>query len=592
MGTYKQINNNELFKNNLGKTFSLCGWVHRRRDHGGVVFIDLRDRFGICQIVFRKETSAEAHKLGESLRNEDVLQISGKIVERGEENVNPNITGGDLEIEVAKATLLSKSVTPAFAIDSTEKVSEDIRLTYRFLDIRRENIKQNLLKRHAFLKALRNGLDSNHFVEVETPLLNKSTPEGARDFLVPSRLTQKSFYALPQSPQLFKQILMISGMERYYQIAKCFRDEDLRADRQPEFTQIDIEMSFVSQAEIMTLVETIMIEAFKKVFPNNFATPLSIEKMSYAHATETYGTDRPDTRFKMTLLNPQKHLANCGFKVFRDVLEKKEGAIRMLCVEGGGEKFSRKDIEDLTAYIGKFGGKGLAWMKVNSERILESNIVKFFSENEQKALLECAEAKPGDLLLFVADAKEVVFECLGHLRLEVAKRLNLIEKDKFSFVWVDAFPLFHYNKTISRLDCPHHPFTMPTPQDLHRLETDPLEITSQTYDFVLNGVELGGGGVRIHDPVLQRKIFKLLKMTDKEIDEKFGFFLKALSYGAPPHAGIAFGLDRIIMLMQKASSIRDVIAFPKTQSGQCLMSESPSAITDGQLLDLNLKFSE
>ena len=591
MGYYRTTNCNNVDVNAINQNIVLSGWVFRRRDHGGVIFIDLRDRSGFCQIVFREEVSKEAHILGEKLRSEYVIRVEGELVRRSEENINPNMKTGEVELEVKKINLLSESLTPVFGIDHSEgdEIAEDIRLKYRFLDLRRDNMKNNILKRHQFLKVIRDELDQQSFIEIETPILNKATPEGARDFIVPSRLEVGNFYALPQSPQIFKQILMVSGMEKYYQVARCFRDEDLRMDRQPEFTQIDIEMSFFTKEEIMNVLEKVFLNALSRVFGEQLGlikTP--ILRISYHEAMERYGTDKPDLRFEMELIDVESAILDSDFNVFQNILKNK-GIIRALCVKKG-ELLSRKDIDDYTKYIAQFGAKGLAWMRVK-ENGLDSNIVKFFNSDCQNKLIDKTKAEAGDLLLFVADKPSVVYQALGNLRLEIAKKLNIIDKDKYCFLWVDNFPLLEYDENEKRYYSIHHPFTMPVEEDIDKLESNPLEIRSQAYDFVLNGNELGGGSIRISDPKLQKKIFNLLNINEEEAEAKFGFLLSALKYGTPPHGGIAFGLDRIIMLMQKAASIRDVIAFPKTQRGRCLMSEAPSKVKEDQLIELSIKMN-
>ena len=589
MGHYKSIDNNCISKKHIGQEVILSGWVFRRRDHGGVIFIDLRDSSGYCQIVFREEVSKKTHKAAEHLRSEYVIRITGKVVARTKDTINPEMETGEVEVEIEQLEVLSTSKTSPFSLDELDKlnINEEVCLKYRFLDLRRKTLKDNIIKRHEFVQTVRQFLNEHAFLEIETPILNKATPEGARDFVVPSRLNPGSFYALPQSPQIFKQILMVSGFEKYYQIAKCFRDEDLRSDRQPEFTQIDLEVSFQSKEEIMELMETMMIFSLRKVFATKMGDIKgAFEKMTYKKAIQKYGTDRPDTRFELHLIDVESAVKGCQFKVFKSILEN-GGHVRALCVKNG-ESLSRKDIEDYTKYVGQFGAKGLAWMRVTAAG-LESNIVKFFSHAHQKAIIETTCAEPGDLLLFVADNKKVVFPALGNLRLEIAKKLNLIDPKAFNFLWVHDFPMFEYDEKEGKYNSVHHPFTMPSLDSMDKLESDPQNATSQAYDLVLNGIELGGGSVRIHDPNVQKKIFALLGLEKREVKEKFGFLLNALEYGAPPHGGIAFGLDRIIMLMQGGRSIRDVIAFPKTQKGFCLMSDSPTNIEESQLDELSIK---
>ena len=584
MGVYKTHNCGEIRKNLSDSTVKLSGWVLRRRDHGGVIFIDLRDRTGFCQIVFRPETSKECHAIAEHIRSEYVLTVTGKVIPRTPENINAKIPTGEIEIEAFNLEILAKSKTPPFELDETCNASEEIRLEYRYLDLRRENMKDNIIKRHRFSKAVRERLDKNGFIDIETPVLNKSTPEGARDFIVPSRLNRGMFYALPQSPQIFKQILMISGFEKYYQIVKCFRDEDLRADRQPEFTQIDIETSFLSQTELMSLMEEIILSSLNEVFGIKTGP---VPRMAYNEAMERFGSDRPDTRFGLELVNFEEAARLSEFKVFQTALEK--GIVRGLCVPGG-DALSRKDIDDFTSAISVFGAKGLAWMRMAANG-LESSIVKFFPDECRKKIISASGAKPGDLLLFVADSPKITYQALGFLRLAIAEKLKIIPSGKFNFLWVHDFPLFEHDSRENRLSSVHHPFTMPSAGQIAELETNPLSVLSQSYDFVCNGIELGGGSIRINDLEIQKKIFSLLGISDQEADEKFGFLLKALAYGAPPHGGIAFGLDRIMMIMQGCSSIRDVIAFPKTQRGQCVMSSAPGAVLNDQLAELAINIT-
>lgn len=589
MSHYRSHANGTLTPELVGKTVTLSGWVLRRRDHGGVIFVDLRDRSGYAQIVFRKEINETAHQKADRLRSEFVIRVTGKVTARTAENVNPDIPTGAIEVEIQELEIISEARTPPFSLDAKENidVAEDIRLRHRFIDLRRDELRDNLIARHKYAQAVRRFLNDEGFLEIETPVLNKATPEGARDFLVPSRLNAGTFYALPQSPQIFKQILMVGGMERYYQIVKCFRDEDLRADRQPEFTQIDLELSFVTQDEIMGIMERLIVDTLKEVFPHRMTGYQGpVRRMPYAQAMEEYGSDKPDLRFDMKLINVEKAVEGTTFQVFNAVMANK-GLIRALCVKGGKD-LSRKDIEDATAYVGQFGAKGLAWMRVGDAG-LESNIVKFFPENTQKAILATTGAATGDLLFFVADKPSVVYAALGNLRLWIGKKMNLIKPGLMSFLWVTDFPLLDWDEKEKRHVSVHHPFTAPHPDDVALLETAPLKVRSQAYDFVLNGNELGGGSVRIHDTNLQSKIFSLLGISEEEAKNRFGFLLEALKYGTPPHGGLAFGLDRILMLMQGAESIRDVIAFPKTQRGQCLMSGSPSDVPGDQLDELHIK---
>ena len=584
---FKSAYNGTLTKNDIGKEVKLAGWVLRRRDHGGVIFVDLRDRTGFAQIVFNPQVNEEAHNKAQDLRSEFVISVVGKVRARSEEMIYPKIPTGEIEVMVEKLELLNTSETPPFMLEDDIDTNEEIRLKYRYLDLRRPKIFNNLYYRFLITNAFRKYLAENGFIDVETPILNKSTPEGARDFLVPSRLSAGDFYALPQSPQIFKQILMISGFDRYYQIAKCFRDEDLRADRQPEFTQVDIETSFLSTDEFLSIMEKIIADIVKEVY--NIDLPLPLPRLSYKEAMENYGSDKPDTRFELKLINVEDAVRGCDFAVFKNALDNKF-IIRCLNAKGG-EKLSRKDIDDFTKYVGIFGAKGLAWMRV-TENGLESNIVKFFSKENQNKILETTKAEKGDLLFFVADTPKITFDALGNLRLKVAEKLNLIDKDKLNFLWVVEFPLFEYDYKEKRISATHHPFTAPVPEDIAILESDTLKVRSDTYDLVLNGNEIGGGGQRIYDSSVQAKIFNLLGISEEKAKERFGFLLDALKYGAPPMCGMAFGIDRVVMLLQKQDSIREVIAFPKTQKGQCLMSGCPSTVDEEQLEELHLKIEE
>lgn len=584
---FKSAYNGTLTKNDIGKEVKLAGWVLRRRDHGGVIFVDLRDRTGFAQIVFNPQVNEEAHNKAQDLRSEFVISVVGKVRARSEEMINPKIPTGEIEVMVEKLELLNASETPPFMLEDDIDTNEEIRLKYRYLDLRRPKIFNNLYYRFLITNAFRKHLAENGFIDVETPILNKSTPEGARDFLVPSRLSAGDFYALPQSPQIFKQILMISGFDRYYQIAKCFRDEDLRADRQPEFTQVDIETSFLSTDEFLSIMEKVIADIVKEVY--NIDLPLPLPRLSYKEAMENYGSDKPDTRFELKLINVEDAVRGCDFAVFKNALDNKF-IIRCLNAKGG-EKLSRKDIDDFTKYVGIFGAKGLAWMRV-TENGLESNIVKFFSKENQNKILETTKAEKGDLLFFVADTPKITFDALGNLRLKVAEKLNLIDKDKLNFLWVVEFPLFEYDYKEKRISATHHPFTAPVSEDIAILESDTLKVRSDTYDLVLNGNEIGGGGQRIYDSSVQAKIFNLLGISEEKAKERFGFLLDALKYGAPPMCGMAFGIDRVVMLLQKQDSIREVIAFPKTQKGQCLMSGCPSTVDEEQLEELHLKIEE
>lgn len=580
---YKTVDNGTLRGQDIGKEVTLSGWVMRRRDHGGVIFVDLRDRSGFCQVVFNPDTSADAHKLAESLRSEYVIRVSGKVEGRSKDMINPKIPTGEIEVFVESLTILSEAKTPPFSLEDEIDTNEDVRLKYRYLDLRRARMLDNVVKRHEISQAFRQHLNKSKFLEIETPILNKSTPEGARDFLVPSRLNNGEFYALPQSPQIFKQILMIAGMERYYQIARCFRDEDLRADRQPEFTQVDIETSFLSTDEFLTMMEDVLASTIKDVYGKEIPTPFI--RLPYKEAMERFGSDKPDTRFAMELVNIQEAVAESDFQVFKNALSG-GGIIRAINVKGG-ERLSRKDIDDYTKYVSIFGAKGLAWMRV-TENGLESNIVKFFNDECQKKIIEKANAEKGDLLFFVAASSKVVYDALGNLRLKIAEKLNLIDKDAMNFLWVVDFPLFEYDGKEKRYVSLHHPFTAPVDEDLDKLESSPADVRSDAYDCVLNGNEIGGGSQRIFKSDIQMKVFSILGLTIEDAKEKFGFLMEALSFGAPPHCGMAFGLDRLVMLLQGLSSIRDTMAFPKTQKGQCLMSDSPSSVSEEQLEELSL----
>ena len=584
---FKSAYNGTLTKKDIGKEVKLAGWVLRRRDHGGVIFVDLRDRTGFAQIVFNPQVNEEAHNKAQDLRSEYVISVEGRVRARSEDMINPKIPTGEIEVMVEKLELLNVSETPPFMLEDDIDTNEEIRLKYRYLDLRRPKVFNNLYYRFLITNAFRKHLAENGFIDVETPILNKSTPEGARDFLVPSRLSAGDFYALPQSPQIFKQILMIGGFDRYYQIAKCFRDEDLRADRQPEFTQVDIETSFLSTDEFLSIMEKVIADIVKDVY--NIDLPLPLPRLSYKEAMENYGSDKPDTRFDLKLINVEDAVRGCDFAVFKNALDNKF-IIRCLNAKGG-EKLSRKDIDDFTKYVGIFGAKGLAWMRV-TENGLESNIVKFFSKENQNKILETTKAEKGDLLFFVADTPKITFDALGNLRIKVAEKLNLIDKEKLNFLWVVEFPLFEYDYKEKRISATHHPFTAPVPEDVAILESDTLKVRSDTYDLVLNGNEIGGGGQRIYDSSVQSKIFSLLGISEEKAKVRFGFLLDALKYGAPPMCGMAFGIDRVVMLLQKQESIREVIAFPKTQKGQCLMSGCPSTVDEDQLEELHLKVEE
>ncbi|WP_163183195.1 MULTISPECIES: aspartate--tRNA ligase [Neobacillus] len=574
----------EVPESAVGEKVILKGWVQKRRDLGGLIFIDLRDRSGIVQVVFNPDVSKEALETAEKIRSEYVLDVEGTVIAREPGTVNENLKTGRIEIQAEKVTIINEAKTPPFTISDKTDVSEDVRLKYRYLDFRRPVIFETLKMRHQVTKHIRNFLDEEGFLDIETPILTKSTPEGARDYLVPSRVHPGEFYALPQSPQLFKQLLMVGGIERYYQIARCFRDEDLRADRQPEFTQIDIETSFMSQDDIIQLMERMMSKLMKEVKGIDIPTPFP--RMSYDEAMSRFGSDKPDTRFGLELVDVSEIVKESGFKVFASAVSN-GGQVKAINVKGAAEKYSRKDIDSLTEYVSRYGAKGLAWLKMEAEG-LKGPIAKFFSEEEAKAIQETLEAKEGDLLLFVADKKSVVADALGALRLKLGKDLNLIDQNLFHFLWITDWPLLEYDEEEGRYYAAHHPFTMPVREDLAYLDTDPSKVRAQAYDLVLNGYELGGGSLRIFERDIQEKMFKVLGFTLEEAQEQFGFLLNAFEYGTPPHGGIALGLDRLVMLLTGSTNLRDTIAFPKTASASDLMIAAPSPVSEAQLQELNL----
>ncbi len=574
----------ELGDSHIGQDVVLMGWVQHRRDHGGVIFVDLRDREGITQIVFDPSFSANVHEKAQEIRSEYVLGIKGKVSARPDDMVNPRMSTGAIEVLVEELRIFSRAKTPAFQIEDRVDASETIRLQYRYLDLRRTQLKNNILARHKTTMTVRNYLDANGFVDIETPFLTKSTPEGARDYLVPSRVNQGDFYALPQSPQLFKQLLMVAGFDRYYQIVKCFRDEDLRADRQPEFTQIDMELSFVDEHQVMEISEGLIKAIFKKVLDLDFPEPFP--SMTWAEAMDRFGLDRPDLRFGLELKNVSDIVANADFKVFASVV-KNGGLVKAINAKGCAD-FTRKQIDELTEFAAVYRAKGLAWIKIKEDQ-WQSPIAKFFSDDEKEALKKRLDLEPGDIVFFVADQPKITNEALGQLRNELARRLGLIDDSEFKFTWITHFPMFEYDETEKRYQALHHPFTAPTESDLDKLETTPLEVNSRAYDLVLNGVEIGGGSIRIHDSKLQQRVLKCLGIGEKEAKEKFGFLLEALTFGAPPHGGLAFGLDRLVMLLCREDSIRNVIAFPKTQKATCLMTQAPSKAAAAQLQELAIK---
>jgi len=580
----------QLRLEDAGKKVTLAGWVHSYRDHGNLVFIDLRDKEGLTQLVFNPETQPEVHKLARTARHEWVIAAKGIIQPRGEGLENPKLPTGQIEVSVQQLEILNVSKTPPFEFDSAEKTSEELRLASRYIDLRRPEMQKILRIRHRVTKITRDYFDRLGFLEIETPMLAKSTPEGARDFLVPSRLHKNCFYALPQSPQLFKQILMVSGVDKYFQIVRCFRDEDPRADRQAEFTQIDVEMSFVDTNDVIGVHENLLAKIWKQILDVDVTAPM--RRISYKEAMDNYGTDRPDLRFDIKLKDISDIAKTSTFEVFTSVIEK-GGIVKGLCSPGGGEKYSRSDIEKtLTEFVGDYGAKGLAWFKAKKENDKLSfvgGLAKFFSTEQISRIIERFDAKDGDLLLFIADSEKNANKALAPLRCKLARDLKLYEKEAFEFVWIVEFPLFEWNEDAKRYDSLHHPFTAPVPEDLDKLDSDPANIRSQAYDVVVNGSEIGGGSIRIHNPKVQRKVFELLKISKEQAQHRFGFFLKALEYGAPPHGGIALGLDRIIMLLTSTENIRDVIAFPKTQRGQCLLTDAPSEVDQKQLDELNLR---
>jgi aspartyl-tRNA synthetase len=569
-------------EDSIGKDIVVCGWVHSRRDHGGVIFIDLRDREGLLQIIFQPENK-EIFKIAEGLRSEYVVFVKGLVRKRPEGTLNPNMPTGSIELVVSKIEILNTCPGLPFEISDYRETSEELRLKYRYLDLRRPNFQKNFIMRHKVANEVRNFLNGESFLEIETPFLTKSTPEGARDFLVPSRLHHGSFFALPQSPQLFKQILMVSGFDKYYQIARCFRDEDLRADRQLEFTQIDLEMSFVEENDVMDIIERMLSRVFKNVL--NIDIKMPFERMSYADAMLRYGSDKPDTRFEMEIKDFSTELKECGFSVFSSVISK-GGIVRGLCIPKAAS-FPRSEIDGLTNFVGEYGAKGLAWMKI-TESGAESNIVKYFKDEEIKIIISKLGAKSGDLIVFLADEEKIVAQGLGALRLKMGKDLRLIDKSKFNFLWIVDFPLMEWDKEEQRWQALQHPFT--SPQDVVSLNKENVGTAkAKAYDVILNGIELGGGSIRIHRSDVQKRIFDILNISDESAKEKFGFLLDALTYGAPPHGGLALGFDRMCALMAGEDSIREVIAFPKTQKASDPLSNAPAPVSEKQLKELGVR---
>ncbi|EMK04060.1 MULTISPECIES: aspartate--tRNA ligase [Leptospira] len=584
----------ELNESQEGKKIVLYGWSFRFRDQGGVIFIDLRDRTGIVQVVARKELLGDSFSLAEKVRSEYVLAVRGTLKKRDSESINPRMQTGTIEIVLDQLEILNVAKTPPFSLDEFDDVSEELKLKYRYLDFRREELKNRMIKRHEFIFAIRNYLNKRKFVEIETPILNKSTPEGARDFLVPSRLNPNQFYALPQSPQIFKQILMVGGMERYFQIVKCFRDEDLRADRQPEFTQLDMEFSFVSQEEILSEIEGLVATIYKEVF--NIQLNVPFPRMTYKTAVEEYGSDKPDLRFGMKLVDVSEIVKDCDFNVFSGAV-KNGGTVKVVCVPGGSI-ISRKEIEDYTAWLNRdYKAKGLAYMKHGTEG-LESTITKRFKKEELEAISKICGSKEGDMLFFGADEREIVNHSLGALRLKLSERFETLKENEINITWIVDFPMFEWNKDHKRWDALHHPFTSPSDESIpffesmETLQKNAGNATAKAYDLVMNGVEIGGGSIRIHSKEIQNQVFQVLGINEEEAKEKFGFLLEALEFGAPPHGGLAFGIDRMLMLLTQGKSIRDVIAFPKTQKGLCLMSECPSPVEERQLQELKIKLAK
>lgn len=574
----------EIGVQNVGQEITLSGWVQRRRDLGGLIFIEMRDRSGLIQIVFNQETLPEIFHKAEALRSEFVIAVVGDVVKRASETVNPKMPTGEVEVMAKELRILSKSDVPPFPIEEDVDTNELTRLKYRYLDLRRPDLQRIMYLRHQALQVTRQFFTQEGFWEIETPQLTKSTPEGARDYLVPSRIHEGKFYALPQSPQIFKQILMVSGMDRYFQVARCFRDEDLRADRQPEFTQVDLEMSFIHEEDIIDVVERYLSTLFNTMVDAKVTTPFP--RITYKESMEMYGSDKPETRFEMKLINVSEVFKSCEFKVFSDVI-KNGGSVRAINGKGLAEKLSRRDIDGLVDFVKTYKAKGLAWIVVEQDE-LKSPVTKFFSESETKTLLEKVDAKPGDVIFIVSDKDKVVFDSLGALRLELGKNFDLIDKSKYNFLWVMEFPMFEYNDDEKRYEAQHHPFTMPFEEDIEFLESDPGRVRSHAFDITLNGYELASGGLRIYNSELQARMFNALGFDEEKARERFGFLLDAFKFGTPPHGGMGLGFDRIVMLLVGTSNIKDVVAFPKLQNASDLMSNAPDVVEAKQLKEVHV----